>query len=72
MPFSSLIPSSSSCLSRRRLLLLIDLTGPLFIQFVSLGCLLGLAVFTILFQLLPLLLRLAPLLLSAFLLFFLK
>lgn len=54
------------------LLLLIDLTGPLSIQFVPLGRLLGLSVFPVLFQLLPLLLRLAPLLLSAFLLFFLN
>lgn len=55
-----------------RLLLLIDLAGSLSLQFVPLRCLLGLTVFTILFQLLPFFLCLASLFLSPLLFFFLK
>lgn len=65
--------SQPVCISFSRcLLLLVDLSGPLLVPFVPLCCLFGLSIFPVSLQLLALLVCLAPLLLSTFLLFFLK
>lgn len=56
----------------RCLLLLLDLSSPLFVPFVPLYCFLSLSVLPVLLQLLALLLCLTPLLLATSLLFFLQ